>query len=70
MQISKGDTVAWDWGQGTAEGKVTRVYTRKITRKIKGTEVTRHASDAEPAFLIEQDDGTPVLKSCTELRAA
>lgn len=70
MSISQGDTVAWDWGDGTAQGKVTKVYTRKITKTIKGSEITRDASEDEPAYLIEQDDGDEVLKSCTEVRAA
>lgn len=67
MSISQGDTVVWDWGNGTGSGTVQKVYTQKITRTIKGSEITRNASDAEPAFLIEQDDGDQVLKSITEL---
>ncbi|MCF6445867.1 DUF2945 domain-containing protein [Nereida sp. MMG025] len=68
MSISNGDTVEWDWGNGTGSGTVQKTYTQKITKTIKGTEVTRDASKDEPAFLIEQDDGDEVLKSCTELR--
>jgi len=65
-----GDKVKWNWGQSTATGKVTKVYTQKITLNIKGTEVTRDASQNEPAFKIEQDDGDIVLKSSTEVEAA
>lgn len=68
MDVSEGDTVKWDWGQGTASGTVETIFTRTVTRTIRGTEITRHASDDEPAFLIVQDDGDEVLKSCTEVR--
>ncbi|OAN81780.1 hypothetical protein A8B78_08935 [Jannaschia sp. EhC01] len=70
MAFSVGDSVAWEWGEGTAEGKITERFTEKVTRTISGTEVTRNASSQEPAFLIEQEDGSRVLKSCTELKAA
>ena len=62
-----GDQVKWKWGDGTAEGKVTKKYTQKITKTLKGTDVTRDASEDEPAYLIEQSDGDEVLKSVTEL---
>ncbi len=52
-----GATVTWNWGQGTANGKIRERFDGKVSRTIKGTEVTRNASEAEPAYLIEQDDG-------------
>jgi len=70
MAISVGDTVKWSWGNGTGTGTVKQIYTESITRTIKGTEVTRNATDDEPAYLIEQDDGDRVLKSVTEVDAA
>jgi hypothetical protein len=65
-----GDSVAWDWGAGTAEGRITERFTSTVTRTIKGTEETRNASANTPAYLIEQADGDFVLELCTELRAA
>ncbi|MGB7433628.1 MAG: DUF2945 domain-containing protein [Ahrensia sp.] len=65
---TEGTKVEWDWGEGTAQAKIVTVYTRKITRKIKGTDVTREASEEEPAYLLEQDDGDEVLKSHSEVR--
>ena len=62
-----GDKVEWDWGKGSASGKIKQVYTQKRTVKIKGEEVTREASEEEPAYLIEQDDAE-VLKGHSELR--
>ncbi len=62
-----GDTVSWKWGSGTGSGTITERFTESVTRTIKGAEVVRDASDDEPAFLIEQEDGDEVLKSSTEL---
>lgn len=68
MSYSKGDTVEWDWGDGTAIGKVQEVHKEKIERTIKGSSVTRNGSDDDPALEIEQDDGTKVLKLSSEVR--
>ena len=39
----------------------------KVTRTIKGSEITRNGSDDDPAYEIEQDDGTTVLKLRSEV---
>ena len=70
MSYSVGDKVKWNWGNGTGRGKITKKYTQKITRKISGSEITRNASEDEPAYLIEQDDGDEVLKSGSEISKA
>lgn len=67
---SEGTEVKWDWGNGTAKGKIEKVYTQKQTLKIKGNEVTRDADDECPAYKIEQDDGDIVLKSHSEVQKA
>ena len=67
---SEGTKVEWDWGDGTATGKIQKVYTQKQTLKIDGNEVTRDADDDCPAYRIEQDDGDEVLKSHSEVRKA
>jgi len=56
-KYKKGMQVTWEWGPGTAEGRVEESYTKNITRTIKGTEVTRNADEDNPAYLVEQDDG-------------
>lgn len=63
----KGQTVTWKWGQGTAEGKIAESFTEKVTRTIKGKEITRDADKDEPAYLVEQEDGAKALKSQSEL---
>lgn len=69
MAFRKGSQVTWSWGAHTARGKIIERFTSKVTRTIKGTEVTRAASRKDPAYLIEQDDGDKVLKSRSELSA-
>ena len=64
---SKGTKLRWNWGNGTAEGKVEDSFTQDVTRTIKGNEVTRKASADKPAYLIKQDDGDIVLKSHSEV---
>ena len=65
-----GTKVKWDWGNGTGPRKVEKSYTEKVTRKIKGADVTRDADDDNPAYYIVQDDGDAVLKSHSELQKA
>lgn len=60
--------VQWDWGDGVAEGYVREVFRDEVSKTIDGTEVTRNATDDDPAYLIEQQDGDKVLKSHSEIR--
>ncbi|QXT38376.1 DUF2945 domain-containing protein [Gymnodinialimonas ceratoperidinii] len=48
--FSEGDSVQWNWGDGTAKGKVQSVFTEKTTRKINGNEVTRNGTKHDPAL--------------------
>ena len=65
--IKKGTEVQWNWGNGTAKGKVRETYTSKTTKTIKGTEVTRNGEEGNKALYIQQDDGDYVLKSEDEV---
>ena len=67
MSIRTGSTVTWKWGDNEAEGKVTEVHHEKVTRKSKGSEITRNGTDDDPAYVIEQEDGTTVLKLKSEV---
>ena len=66
-KYNKGTEVTWEWGDGSAVGEVKEVFTSEVTRTIKGNEVTRKASEDEPAYLIKQEDGGEVLKSHSEI---
>lgn len=67
MGLAKGDEVEWKWGTGTAQGTVAEVFTEKVTRTIRGKDITRNASADEPAYLVRQIDGDTALKSASEL---
>ena len=67
QQIREGSPVTWDWGNGTAEGKVTAIHRQKVTKKIKGSEITRNGTQDNPAYSIKQEDGTELLKLRSEL---
>ncbi|MCA0997534.1 MULTISPECIES: DUF2945 domain-containing protein [Roseobacteraceae] len=62
-----GEIVKWNWGAGSATGKIAERFERKVTRQISGEKITRNGSSDAPAFLIEQDDGGRVLKLESEL---
>ncbi|MEJ6392130.1 DUF2945 domain-containing protein [Gymnodinialimonas sp. 2305UL16-5] len=70
MGFHVGDKVSWNWGSGTGEGEITERFETDVERTLDGTKVKRNASQDEPAFLITQEDGAKVLKSCTELTSA
>ena len=65
--ISVGDKVSWAWGAHTARGSVKERFTKRVSRTIDGTRVTRRATTDKPAFQVVQEDGSRVLKSTTEL---
>ena len=68
--IQKGSNVKWDWGNGTAEGKVTETYTEEVTKTIDGSEITRKGEQGNKALFIEQEDGSKVLKLEKEVEKA
>jgi len=70
VSIREGSQVSWKWGSSTATGKVTEIHREKVTRTSKGSEITRNGSDDDPAYVIEQDDGTTVLKLRSEVAPA
>lgn len=68
--MQKGTQVKWNWGQGTAEGKVSETFDRKVTRTLDGSEITRNGTSDNPALLIRQEDGSEVLKLSSEVDRA
>ena len=63
----EGTKVKWKWGNGYGHGKVQSAFTRKVTRKIDGSEVTRDGSDDNPAYYIDVEGGNNVLKLHSEI---
>jgi len=69
-KYKEGSKVKWNWGSGTAEGKVQSLFEKSTTRKIKGSEVTRNGTKDNPAYYIKQEDGDAVLKLESELKTS
>lgn len=67
--IRTGTQVKWSYAGHEAVGTVAEIFHEKVTRTCQGNEVTRDASEEEPAYLIEQEDGDQILKSCTEVES-
>jgi hypothetical protein len=66
----KGASVRWNWGSGTAIGKVEERFERRVQRTLKGSKVVKNGTTGDPAYLIEQEDGAKVLKRGSELSSA
>jgi hypothetical protein len=67
--MRKGTQVSWKYGTGTATGKVESVHKEPVTRKLKGSDVTRNGSADDPALLIVQENGDRVLKLKSEVKS-
>jgi hypothetical protein len=65
----KGQRVRWNWGTGIGHGQVTERFEEHVERTIHGVKVSRNGSEKNPAYLIETDDGSTVLKLGSELDA-
>jgi hypothetical protein len=49
---------------------VTAVHPRPVIRRINGVRITRLGSPDDPAYEIEQRDGSPALRLRSELEPA
>lgn len=70
VMIRTGSKVKWNWSGSTAEGKVKETFDRTVTRTLEGSEITRHGETGNKALLIEQNDGSKVLKLESEVESA
>lgn len=70
MSIREGSEVSWSWSGSTATGKVVEIHRERVSRTLGGSEITRNGSDDDPAYLIEQEDGSRVLKLRSEVERA
>jgi hypothetical protein len=68
--MRKGTQVSWKYGTGTATGKIESIHKESITRKLKGSDITRNGSADDPALVIVQENGDKVLKLQSEVNAA
>lgn len=65
--MRKGTNVSWKYGTGTATGKIEETHKESVTRPLKGSEITRHGTPDNPAFVIVQANGDRVLKLKSEV---
>jgi hypothetical protein len=63
-QLRRGDRVEWNFGRGTARGKVERKLTEPTT--VGGQKVA--ASPDDPRFLVRTDSGKEAAKRPQTLR--
>ena len=70
MTMRQGSRVRWKWGRSWAEGTIDEVHHDDVSRTTKGEKVTRKGSHDDPAYVIEQEDGTTVLKLQSEVERA
>ena len=61
-----GDRVRWDSSGGSSEGQVVKIATGN--GKIKGFEYT--ASNDDPRYIVETDEGKRAAHKASELRKA
>jgi hypothetical protein len=68
MSISIGTTVTWRAASGPVEGTVTAIHPRPVVRRVNGVRITRLGTPEDPAYEIEQADGTRTLKLASEVQ--
>lgn len=66
--IDLGTTVTWD--SGTQTGQITDMFNRKITWRLRGSEIHRHETNDKTTYLIRQPDGEYILKHHNEVAIA
>jgi hypothetical protein len=66
--IQAGDHVAWQWGQGLAQGTVDEVHFEPTSITTKDTTVSRNGSEDDPAVVVRSNKGVKVLKLLHEVQ--
>lgn len=62
MVIRKGTKVRWLWGKHIGKGRVKQTFSKKVTKKIKGTEITRYGQKENKVLYITNENGEEFLK--------
>ena len=70
VNISVGAVVAWRRGGSLVQGTVRAVHPRPVVRRFNGVRVARVGTPEDPAYEIEQLDGSSTLKLHSELEPA
>jgi hypothetical protein len=66
--LKQGDSVAWQWGNGLAEGTVKSVHVEPTSITSKGKSIKRNGTADNPAIVIAHKSGNDVLKLASEIQ--
>ena len=66
--MNKGDYVAWQWGNGLAEGRIKSIHPERTTIISKGKQISRNGTADDPAIVIEHKSGNDVIKLAHEIQ--
>ena len=66
----RGMRVKWNWGQGVGRGRVDERFDRHVEKTIEGALIRRNGTAQNPAYLVQTDSGSEVLKLASELSRA
>ena len=66
--MNVGDSVAWLWANGLAEGVISEVRPSRTEIISKGKKIVRNGSPDNPALIITHASGNPVLKLQSEVQ--
>lgn len=66
--MKPGDTVAWQWGNGLAQGIVKSVHHEPTTILSKGKSIKRNGTADNPAIIIQHASGNDVIKLSSEVQ--
>lgn len=62
------DSVAWQWGNGLAEGTITEIRPERTEITSNGKKIARNGTPDNPALIIKHKSGNPVLKLQSEVQ--
>ena len=66
----KGMRVKWNWSQGVGRGRVAERFDGQVEKTIEGALIRRNGTVRNPAYLVQTDSGSEVLKLASELSRA
>jgi len=70
MSIRVGAIVTWRRGAEVVQGTVRAVHPRPVVRRFNGVRVARVGTPEDPAYEIEQTDGSLALRLSSEIEGA
>lgn len=66
--FTKGDKIQWNWMGHAVKGVVKQIYFKPVVKTFRGTEFKRNGTKENPAYLVQSEAGSEVLKLHSELK--